>query len=129
MGNRTPRSTSKTAEFPGSTAVANAPPAKQKGGKPKAEKKRKAAKPKQDKLFDTSHPKHKAIEAAANNYVEIRDQRMMWTRDEVKARDKLREEMIRANLKEYIYDGKTVKIIPGEDSIKVLARKDEAEVE
>lgn len=65
--------------------------------------------------------KVRAIEVAADEYVEIRDTRMGWTKKEVAARTKLADLMKKHELKSYKFSDHEVVVIPGVDKIKVKA--------
>lgn len=65
------------------------------------------------------------IEQAAEEYVAIRDKRMVLTEDEVEARTRLIAKMKDHKLDFYKFDGQIVTVLHGEDKVKV--KKSEVE--
>lgn len=63
--------------------------------------------------------KIKAIEVAADDYVEKRDTRMSWTEKEVAARNKLITLMKEHGLEKYRFGDEEVSLKPGKDGVKV----------
>lgn len=61
----------------------------------------------------------KALEVAADNYVDRRDTRMKLTEEEVAARSKLAELMKQHNLTIYRFGDEQVEVKPGKDKVKV----------
>lgn len=59
------------------------------------------------------------IEDIAEQYVSVRDQRMVLTTQEVEARGRLATVMHNHNLTRYPYDGKIVICEPGKEKLKV----------
>lgn len=72
-------------------------------------------------------PVDKDIEAAADKYQKIRDQRMKLTEKEVEAQNELVFIMRSKNLTEYHYDSKIVLLETGKIKAKVRSEKDEPE--
>lgn len=66
-----------------------------------------------------ARPKIKAIEVAADDYSDIRDTRMAWTKKEVSARDKLVDVMAKNNLERYQFGDHEVVMVPGKAKVKV----------
>lgn len=63
--------------------------------------------------------KIKAIDVAADKYVDIRDKRMEWTEKELAARSELVARMRENKLNVYRYGDHEVVLKPGEDKVKV----------
>jgi len=61
----------------------------------------------------------KDIDAAADKYVDIRDERMKQTQKEVEARGKLIEKMREHGLSTYRYGDHEVELKSGKDGVKV----------
>lgn len=61
----------------------------------------------------------KEIDVAADNYVEVRDTRMTWTKKECDARDKAVALMQKHGLAAYQYGDHEVKLKTGKLSVKV----------
>lgn len=85
--------------------------------------------PRQRALPGTQDGKIVAIEKAAHDYADIRDERMAWTEREVKAKTKLLDEMKKANKTKYQRGGLTVEIVPEKEKVKVRQRPVENEEE
>lgn len=86
-----------------------------------------ATRPRQTTMPGTDAPKVKAIEAAAEVYVEVRDERMGLTKREVQAREKLIAVMKTAGLTVYRIpadDGEGALIVSVSDESKVTVRKE-----
>lgn len=66
-----------------------------------------------------ARPKIKAIDSAADKYIEIRDSRMALTEKEVAAKLKLAMLMRDHKLTEYVYDDHKVVLQPGKENVKV----------
>jgi hypothetical protein len=106
---------------------------KRKGRKPKAAageapaKPKRARKGKQTQIPGTErNERNPAIESAAADYVEVRDERMALTKKEVAAREVLRAAMKQAGITIYECDGEdfTVELIPAqEEKVKVTRRE------
>lgn len=78
---------------------------------------------KQFELPGVESPKNKAVEDAAEAYVDVRDKRMRLTGQEVEKREVLLDEMRKARLKAYRYD-ETVVLLTAEEKVKVKKVKD-----
>jgi len=83
--------------------------------------------PKQGQLPGLEDPKIPAIDEAADNYAEVRDERMELTKTEVTRRDTLLRLMQENGLETYRYDGRVVKVVKSEIKVKVVAAKDAAD--
>jgi hypothetical protein len=59
---------------------------------------------KQTEIPGTERSQHKDVDAAADDYAEIRDERMEWTKKEVAAKTKLTDLMKKYELEEYEND-------------------------
>ena len=81
--------------------------------------------PRQKKLPGMADVSIQEIDDAAAAFVDVRDNRMALTREEVEASEKLLEVMRKHKLTTYSYDGKTVSIT-SQQKVKVK-RNDEAE--
>lgn len=66
-----------------------------------------------------SKPKIKAIDKAADKYVEVRDARMEMTEKEIAAKAVLLNAMHEAGLTEYQYGDMKVIVKPGKENVKV----------
>lgn len=66
-----------------------------------------------------SRPKIKAIEVAADDYVEVRDKRMAMTTKEIAARTKLVDVMKKHGLLRYQFSDHEVVMVPGQDKVRV----------
>lgn len=66
----------------------------------------------------------RSINNAADKYVDVRDQRMALTEQEVEARTNLLNLMKEHKLEMYSYDGHVVKIETGKDKVKVQSVDD-----
>ena len=66
-----------------------------------------------------SKPKIKAIDRAADKYVEIRDERMALTDKEIDAKAVLLNAMHEHGLTEYQYGDMKVVVKPGKENVKV----------
>ncbi len=100
----------------------------------KKAKAKKAAKPKrriprQDALPGMEDAPIKAIETAALDYAEIRDQRQELTTQEVDLKKKLLDLMHREGKTEYKRNGISVTVVTEDETVKVRVRAEEPNVE
>ena len=91
--------------------------------KEKAPKEKKPRKPRQARLPGMEPEKNPAIERLAEAYVEVRNRRMVLTKEEVGKRELLQVKMHESGLKSYEYDGKIVELV-GVEKVKVRSSKD-----
>lgn len=89
--------------------------------------KRKQRQPRQRSLPGTQSPKNQAIETAAHNYMEARDERMEHTTIEVDKKGKLLAAMNKANLTTYRRNGLTVEIVNEKQKLKVRHKAKEVD--
>lgn len=85
----------------------------------------------QNDLPGMSDRKIEALQDAAEEYAKKRDRRMKLLAEEVELKGELLKLMKRHKKEEYVYDGITISIVPGEETVKVrIAKaKDEEEQE
>ncbi len=81
---------------------------------------------KQGYLEGMDPPSIKEIDKAADNYVEVRDERMSLSKIEIERKAILRGAMLKHNLKNYEYDGKVV-VLDDEPTVKVRKKKEESD--
>jgi len=93
--------------------------------KPKAVKRRI---PRQDALPGIGDEKITAIENAALDYAELRDQRQELTKQEVELKGKLIDLMHAKKLTEYKRNGISVKLVVEEESVKVRVKEEGEEI-
>lgn len=86
-------------------------------------KKDKKPKPKQVNVPGTERKIHKDITAAAEAYVEARDERMEWTKHEVESNEKLVKTMEKHELTEYIDEDAELHVTIPEHKIKAKVRR------
>lgn len=86
---------------------------------------------KQLAIAGTERTANKKVEAAAEAYVEVRDERMALTKKEVEARDKLLAAMEEAKLTEYVDEAAdpplTVEVVEGAKKVKVRRETDDVD--
>lgn len=85
-----------------------------------------AAKKKQDSLpgIEKGFPE---LEQIGFEYAEVRDRRMAALKEEVELKSKAIPLMQQHNLTEYKVEGLTMKLVPGEVKLKVVADKEDDE--
>jgi hypothetical protein len=87
----------------------------------------------QTEIPGTERKTIKEIDAAAEAYIEARDERMELTKREVEAKSLLLEAMQKHNVDTYCDESATpallVTLIPGEDKVKVRRLDEEEKVE
>lgn len=84
----------------------------------------------QQALPGMEQPRVPAVEKAAAKYVYARDERMGLTKIEVERRNILLDEMHKAGLKVYEYDGKVVEIVaPEKVKVRGAAADDDEEAD
>lgn len=81
--------------------------------------------PRQDVLPGVGDEKIAAIENAALDYAEIRDQRQELTTQEVNLKKKLLDLMHKKELTEYKRNGISVKVVLEQENVKVRVRESE----
>ncbi len=91
----------------------------------KAEQPKKRRIPRQEVLPGVGDVKIAAIENAALDYAEIRDQRQELTTQEVDLKKKLLDLMHAKDLKEYKRNGISVKVILEQENVKVRVRAED----
>ena len=82
-------------------------------------------KPKQTSLAGMEDRAISEIEIAAEEYVEIRDERMEMTKKEVEARSVVAETMRKHKKSQYHRNGLTITISSGDEKVKVKKEKEE----
>jgi hypothetical protein len=97
--------------------------AKKKAAKKSPPKKHRI--PRQEVLAGIGDAKIAAIENAALDYAELRDQRQELTRQEVDLKKKLIDLMHKKELKEYKRNGISVKLVVEEEGVKVRVKESE----
>lgn len=80
------------------------------------------AKPKQTVIPDSVGPKQEVLEAMADEYVELRNKRMHFLKQEIDKRDLLLTKMKELGLEEYEYDDRIVTVC-GHEKLKVTTLK------
>ena len=100
---------------------------KKKKSSPKPAAKKKATKkiPRQPALPGMGDAKIAAIENAALDYAEIRDQRQELTTQEVDLKEKLLDLMHAKKLTEYKRNGISVKVVLEQENVKVRVKSEE----
>lgn len=78
------------------------------------------AKGKQGRLIES---KLDDLQDLAQQYADVRDQRVALTTDEVRLKGELLEAMHKHKLKDYVYEGVEIHIITESETIKVKIRK------
>jgi hypothetical protein len=69
-------------------------------------------------------PEIEELESAAEAYVDVRDQRMRLTEQEVPLRDKLLELMDKHSKQQYIHSGIEIKVVAKDRKVRVRIKKD-----
>ena len=95
-----------------------------KPGRPKKDASKLAKTPRQGRLPQMEDAKIEAIETAAENYAEIRDQRQELTTEEVKLKTKLLTLMKEHKKKKYIHAGISVEIQIEKETVRVRVKKE-----
>lgn len=83
--------------------------------------------PKQTTTEDLQTSKVPALNRAAIEYAEIRDRRMEMTNEEVEAKAKVLNLMKKHDLSTYAYGRINVRLVVGEDTVKVKIKPDAEE--
>lgn len=81
------------------------------------------AKAKQDALPGLENRKIKALQDAAMDYADIRDQRQALTTQEVELKQKLIDLMHKHERETYTYQGVTITLVHEEENVKVKVSK------
>jgi hypothetical protein len=81
----------------------------------------------QDALPGLENRKIKALQDAAMDYADIRDQRVALTSQEVELKQKLIDLMHKHDRETYTYNGVTITLVHEEESVKVKVSKPKAE--
>jgi hypothetical protein len=87
------------------------------------------AKQKQEALPGMADRKIKALQDAAMDYADIRDQRVALTAQEVELKEKLIDLMHKHERETYTYQGVTITLVHEEESVKVKVSKPKEESE
>lgn len=82
---------------------------------------------KQERLPGTEDQLIKEIVDIAEEYQEIRDQRMALNKQESTLQQRLLEAMKRHDLNEYVFDGKRVFVVAGKQKVRVRSIDSETE--
>jgi len=90
----------------------------------KKEKKEKASKPKQKDLPGMEERKIPDLHAAAEDYAEIRDERMALTEKEVPAKANLLELMHKHGKETYKYEDVEISVVHEEETVKVKIHRE-----
>ena len=83
----------------------------------------KPKKPRQARLPEMDDPEIEELEAAAQDYAEIRDERMALTPREKKLKDDLLAAMIRHNREKYVRGNIEIKVVREAATVKVRIKK------
>jgi hypothetical protein len=98
------------------------------GAPPDGDEPEKLKKPRQARLPSMEDPKIEELEAAAEDYAAIRDERMALTPREKKLKDDLLAAMKRHGKEKYHRDGIEIRIVHESETVKVRVKKgDESE--
>ena len=81
------------------------------------------------KAPSSGDPKIEAIETAAENYAEIRDQRQVLTTEEVKLKTKLLTLMKEHKKTKYVHAGVSVEVKDEKETVRVRVKKESEGVE
>lgn len=82
-------------------------------------------KPRQARLPGTEDPEIEELESAAEEYADIRDQRMELTKEEVRLQSGLLAAMKKYNKTSYVHDGYDLKLVAEKEKVRVRIKKDE----
>ena len=82
-------------------------------------------KPKQARLPQMDDAKIEELEFAAEQYAEIRDQRLALTPQEKKLKDDLLAAMKRNKKETYVRDGIEIRVVHEQETVKVKIKKEE----
>jgi hypothetical protein len=83
-----------------------------------------AKKPRQARLPAVDDPEIEELEAAAEEYVEVRDRRMALTVDEVELKETLLSLMHKHSKQKYVHDGIEIRVVAKDETVKVKIAKD-----
>jgi hypothetical protein len=84
-------------------------------------------KPKQESLPTMENRKIKALQDAAMDYADIRDQRVALSAQEVELKQKLIELMHKHERETYTYQGVTITLVMEEENVRVKIAKDKSD--
>ena len=84
-----------------------------------------ARKPRQPRLPQMEDAEIEEIEGSAENYADIRDQRMELTKEETRLKTELLGLMKKYGKTSYVHDGYDVKVIVESEKLKVRIKKEE----
>lgn len=85
-----------------------------------------AKRPKQvDLIPDRGNP---VLDGLAHDYAEVRDDRIALNRREHDLKEAIRLEMHKYGKPEYKYGGVTIKLVSGEEEVKVKIKSDDVEI-
>jgi hypothetical protein len=85
----------------------------------------KQKKPRQARLPQMEDPQIEELEGSAENYADIRDQRMELTKEETSLKDELLTLMKKHGKTSYVHDGYDIKVIVESEKLKVRIKKEE----
>jgi hypothetical protein len=85
--------------------------------------------PRQEALPTMENRKIKALQDAAMDYADIRDQRVALTAQEVELKQKLIDLMHKHDRETYTYNGVTITLVHEEESVKVKVSKPKSDEE
>lgn len=80
--------------------------------------------PRQKRLPGTEDPEIEELEAAAEAYAEVRDERMELTKQEVSTQAELLKLMKKYDKKTYVHDGYDLKLVAEKEKVRVRIKKD-----
>lgn len=78
-----------------------------------------------DLIPDRSNP---VLDGLAHDYAEVRDDRIALNRREHDLKEAIRLEMHKYGKPEYKYGGVTIKLVSGEEEVKVKIKSDDVEI-
>ena len=84
-----------------------------------------ATQPRQKRLPQMEDPQIEELEGSAENYADIRDQRMELTKEEVAAKDELLGLMKKHGKVSYVHNGYDIKVIVESEKLKVRIKKED----
>ena len=93
--------------------------------KPKGEPLDSEKKPRQARLPEMQDPEIEELEAAAEEYASIRDQRMALNEEEHELKMNLLNLMHQHNKKKYIHEGVEIRVVVSDETVKVKIKKEE----
>ena len=82
-------------------------------------------KPRQARLPQMEDPQIEELEGSAENYADIRDQRMELTKEETRLKDELLGLMKKHGKTSYVHDGYDIKVVVESEKVKVRIKKED----